>query len=78
MLVKMAEAIGRIVLAGREMTRLAGFTARITELMHVLDDLNKGKYQRTMVADSSRGSQSKLATLKPGSGKVRHQDRIIK
>ena len=25
MLVKMAEAIGRVVLAGREMTRLAGF-----------------------------------------------------
>ena len=25
MLVKMAEAIGRIVLAGREMTRLAGY-----------------------------------------------------
>jgi len=78
MLVKMAEAIGRIVLAGREMTRLAGFTARITELMHVLDDLNKGKYQRTMVSDSRSDSQNKLANLKPGSGKVRHQDYVIK
>ncbi|XP_067934177.1 ATP-binding cassette sub-family D member 3-like [Watersipora subatra] len=78
MLVKMAEAIGRIVLAGREMTRLAGFTARITELMQVLDDLNRGRYQRTMVTDSSRDSHSKMANLKPGSGKVRHQDYIIR
>ena len=29
MLVKMAEAIGRIVLAGREMTRLAGYVIYI-------------------------------------------------
>lgn len=49
MLVKLAEAIGRLVLAGREMTRLAGFTARVTQLMTVLKDLNDGKYQRTMV-----------------------------
>ena len=49
MLVKLAEAIGRIVLAGREMTRLAGFTARVTELIKVLKDLNNGHYVRTMI-----------------------------
>ena len=49
MLVKLAEAIGRLVLAGREMTRLAGFTARVTEIMVVLDDLNKGHYVRNMI-----------------------------
>ena len=53
------------------------FTARISALRDVLEDLNKGRYQRTMVADS-RDSQSKLANLKPGSGKVRHQDHIIR
>lgn len=49
MLVKLAEAIGRLVLAGREMTRLAGFTARVTEIIKVLSDLNKGHYERTMI-----------------------------
>lgn len=53
MLVKLAEAIGRLVLAGREMTRLAGFTARVTEIMRVLKDLNQGHYERTMVSDSN-------------------------
>lgn len=49
MLVKLAEAIGRLVLAGRELTRLAGFTSRVQELITVLKDLNNGKYQRTML-----------------------------
>lgn len=49
MLVKLAEAIGRLVLAGRELTRLAGFTARVQELLTVLKDLNTGTYQRTML-----------------------------
>lgn len=52
MLVKLAEAIGRLVLAGREMTRLAGFTARVTEIINVLNDLNKGHYVRNMLQDS--------------------------
>lgn len=52
MLVRMAEAIGRLVLAGRDMTRLAGFTARVSELLVVLQDLQKGVYERTMVSNS--------------------------
>ncbi|XP_046400594.1 ATP-binding cassette sub-family D member 3 [Ischnura elegans] len=58
MLVKLAEAIGRLVLAGREMTRLAGFTSRVTMLRKVLIDLNQGNYQRTMV---TRGSGTALS-----------------
>lgn len=58
MLVKLAEAIGRLVLAGREMTRLAGFTARVTDLMAVLKDINLGNYQRTMVEDNTNGTNA--------------------
>ena len=84
MLVRMAEAIGRLVLSGREMTRLAGwvllsppsthvhartihththahtlthlpsspvrYTARVSELMVVLRDMERGVYERTMVS----------------------------
>uniref|UniRef100_A0A8C2H7L2 ATP-binding cassette, sub-family D (ALD), member 3b n=1 Tax=Cyprinus carpio TaxID=7962 RepID=A0A8C2H7L2_CYPCA len=42
MLISLAQALGRIVLAGREMTRLSGFTARITEFQKVLKELNSG------------------------------------
>ncbi|GLD94721.1 hypothetical protein PINS_up003345 [Pythium insidiosum] len=50
MLVKLSEAMGRLVLSGRELTRLAGFTARVTEMLEVLGDLDRGTYQRTMLA----------------------------
>ncbi|XP_050314343.1 ATP-binding cassette sub-family D member 3 [Anthonomus grandis grandis] len=70
MLVKLAEAIGRLVLAGRDLTRLAGFTARVTELRNVLRELNDGKYVRTMVAGSE--------DLKPNGGKMIFQNNIIK
>lgn len=59
MLVKLAEAIGRLVLAGRELTKLSGYTSRVTELMDVLKDLNSGRYQRTMVDGSSFGNDIK-------------------
>lgn len=58
MLVKLAEAMGRLVLAGRDMSRLAGFTARVTEIRRVLADLNKGHYVRTMIADKSGSSST--------------------
>lgn len=50
---KLAEAIGRLVLGGKELTKLAGLTSRVTELMSVLKDLNDGHYERTMVDGSS-------------------------
>uniref|UniRef100_A0A8C2KC50 ATP-binding cassette, sub-family D (ALD), member 3a n=1 Tax=Cyprinus carpio TaxID=7962 RepID=A0A8C2KC50_CYPCA len=74
MLLRMSQALGRIVLAGREMTRLSGFTTRITELMKVLNELNSGKYERTMVSLSEK---EKL-TLIPGSGRIINVDNIIK
>ncbi|XP_059839922.1 ATP-binding cassette sub-family D member 3a [Hypanus sabinus] len=76
MLLRMSQALGRIVLAGREMTRLSGFTARITELMQVLKDLNCGKYERTMVSTQDKGSKSQ--PLIPGSGEIIIMDHIIK
>ncbi|VVC31598.1 ABC transporter type 1, transmembrane domain,AAA+ ATPase domain,P-loop containing nucleoside [Cinara cedri] len=75
MLVKLAEAIGRLVLAGRDMTRLAGFTARVTEIMSVLNDLNNGKYVRTMLTDSFTLKEKKLS---PNSGRIITKDNVIK
>ncbi|KFM62420.1 ATP-binding cassette sub-family D member 3, partial [Stegodyphus mimosarum] len=82
MFVKLAEAIGRLVLAGRELTRLAGFTARISQLIKVLKDLNSGSYVRTMVGESSKSVQllnpPTKAKLVPGAGNIVFKDNIIK
>ncbi|XP_069987359.1 ATP-binding cassette sub-family D member 3-like isoform X2 [Penaeus vannamei] len=77
MLVKLAEAIGRLALAGRELTRLAGFTSRVQELITVLKDLNNGKYQRTMLENKQcNGVLGK--PLVPGSGRVINEDNVIR
>lgn len=77
MLVKLAEAIGRLVLAGREMTRLAGFTSRVSQLTKVLDDLNKGKYVRTMM-DSNQEKAHYNPNMVAGAGRIITLDNIIK
>jgi len=77
MLVKLAEAIGRLVLAGRELTRLAGFTARVTELLTVLKDLNNGRYQRTMVSTENGDAKVQRRPLIPGSGRIINKDNVI-
>ncbi|KAJ6637593.1 ATP-binding cassette sub-family D member 3 [Pseudolycoriella hygida] len=74
MLVKLAEAIGRLVLAGRELSRLAGFTSRMTELTHVLRDLNQGKYERSMVTNSSSADDD----IAPCKGIIAFQDNVIR
>lgn len=73
MLVKLAEAIGRLVLAGREMSRLAGFTTRMDELINVLKDLNSGKYERTMVSNSASAD----VEIGVGKGQISFADNII-
>lgn len=72
MLVKLAEAIGRMILAGRELSRLAGFTSRMSELILVLKELNSGTYERTMVNSGSADCE-----IAPGRGKIAFQDNII-
>ncbi|CAL8294526.1 unnamed protein product [Lota lota] len=79
MLLRLSQALGRIVLAGRDMTRLSGFTSRIAELMKVLKELNMGKYERTMVTQHEKGiSGLEKVALVPGSGRVINADNIIK
>ncbi|KAL4635107.1 ATP-binding cassette sub-family D member 3 [Arapaima gigas] len=78
MLLRMSQALGRIVLAGREMSRLSGFTARITELMKVLKELNAGTYERTMVSQDKEPEALEKLSLVPGNGVIINADNIIK
>ncbi|CAH0473148.1 unnamed protein product [Peronospora belbahrii] len=86
MLLKMSEAMGRLVLSGRELTRLAGFTARVTEMLDVLSDLDQGKYQRTMLkaedddlleTSKAESTSAESLGLYPNSGEVHYCDHVI-
>jgi len=52
-MLKLVQSIGRIMLATREMSKLAGYTARMEELRTVLKDIAKGRFQRTQVAEGA-------------------------
>ncbi|RQM15891.1 hypothetical protein KXD40_009400 [Peronospora effusa] len=86
MLLKMSEAMGRLVLSGRELTRLAGFTARVTEMLDVLSDMDQGKYHRTMlkaedkdVLEESKAQSTSAESLGlyPNNGEIRYCDHVI-
>lgn len=70
MMVRLGQAIGRLILAGRDLTKLAGYTVRVTELQNVLIDLNDGRYQKDMVPGSEH--------LRPNSGRLIFKNNIIK
>jgi ATP-binding cassette, subfamily D (ALD), member 3 len=87
-LIALASSIGRLILAGREMNRLAGFTARVVELIDIMKDLGNKKYERTMIAtekkdDFDASSAKNTATavdaaeLVPFTGKLVQADFVI-
>ncbi|KAL0891875.1 hypothetical protein ABMA27_015132 [Loxostege sticticalis] len=81
MMVKMAEGIGRLVLSGREMNKLAGLTARVTQLRTVLDEVYQGNYKRTMMDRNSQNGTAESDVpmlMAPGSGRIIYQDKIIR
>lgn len=53
-LINLSQAVGRIVLAGRDLTRFAGFTSRVSELFNVLEQVNDGVYQRCINGNNAR------------------------
>ncbi|KAL5486874.1 hypothetical protein EMCRGX_G019410 [Ephydatia muelleri] len=76
MLVRMAGAVGRLVLAVKETNKLAGLTARVSELIVVLDDMEKGAYNRPMIATRDDRASNRPWPLF-GTGEMVEMDHII-
>ncbi|KAG0366174.1 ABC transporter transmembrane region 2-domain-containing protein [Gamsiella multidivaricata] len=77
-LVNLSQAVGRLILAGRDLTRFAGYTSRVSELFDVLEDIKKGRYERTMVSKGDGSSnQSQGVNTNDLKGKVITQDGVI-
>ncbi|KAI8373448.1 ABC transporter transmembrane region 2-domain-containing protein [Choanephora cucurbitarum] len=78
-LINLSQAVGRLILTGRDLTRFAGYTSRVAELFDVLRDVRHGKYKRTMMTteENSGGVKSKMVDTNNTKGKVLIRDGVI-
>lgn len=77
-LINLSQSIGRIVLAGRDLTRFAGFTSRVADLFDVLDDVNNGRYQRAMLSKEGTGiNEIRIVDVTELKSKIEEQDGLI-
>lgn len=63
LLVGASDALGRIMYSYREITELAGYTARVSELLTVFDDIAANKFQKTMVSNADVKILSQRGTI---------------
>ncbi|CAG8440215.1 6042_t:CDS:10 [Scutellospora calospora] len=77
-LVNLSQAVGRLILAGRDLTRFSGYTARVAEFLEVLDDVNNGRYERTVVnKDTNEANISKVVKQSDLDGEIVARDGVI-
>ncbi|KAL2912361.1 ATP-binding cassette long-chain fatty acid transporter pxa2 [Polyrhizophydium stewartii] len=53
LLVGASDALGRVMYSYREITELAGYTARVSELLNVFDDIAANRFQKTLVSNAN-------------------------
>ncbi|KAJ3035294.1 hypothetical protein HK097_004242, partial [Rhizophlyctis rosea] len=70
LLLSSADAFGRIMYSYKEITELAGYTARVSELMTVFDDLSTGRFQKTLVSNAN----TEILTHR---GEIKESDLIV-
>ncbi|MCJ1283473.1 hypothetical protein MMC26_002802 [Xylographa opegraphella] len=67
MLLSSSDAFGRVMFSYKEITELAGYTARVSTLLDVMDDVQAGHFEKKLV--SSAGTDENAAILQ-GRGQV--------
>lgn len=59
LLINLAKAIGRLVVSYKDLQSLSGYTSLLFEAKIVLEDLEQGKYKRTMIEGSMFNSSNR-------------------
>ncbi|KDN53204.1 hypothetical protein K437DRAFT_242203 [Tilletiaria anomala UBC 951] len=67
LLLSNSDAFGRIMYSYKELSELAGYTARVSQLLDTMDEVKAGKFQKKLV--SSAGTESNAAVL-AGRGEI--------
>jgi ATP-binding cassette subfamily D (ALD) long-chain fatty acid import protein len=73
MLLSSSDAFGRIMYSYKEITELAGYTARVSELLDVFEDVKAGRFEKRLVSSASTEENAKVLS---GRGEVVEDDTI--
>ena len=69
MLLSSSDAFGRIMFSYKELTELAGYTARVSSLLDVLSDIQNGHFEKKLVSSAVDQTASNAAVLQ-GRGEI--------
>lgn len=54
------DAMGRVLYSWKDLQDLAGYTARVSELMDTMSDIRTGNFNKSMIASASENIKRKL------------------
>ncbi|KAK1927880.1 ABC transporter transmembrane region 2-domain-containing protein [Papiliotrema laurentii] len=73
LLLSSSDAFGRVMYSYKELAELAGYTARVSDLLDAMDEVKEGKYQKKLVSSSGTEDNKKMLE---GRGEVIEADEI--
>lgn len=59
LLLSSSDAFGRVMMSYKELSELAGYTLRVTELLDTMDAIKAGRYQKKLVSSAGTEENAK-------------------
>lgn len=59
----MPDALGRVMYSYKELAELAGYTARVAELLETMGDVRKGKFDKALVSSAQTDEHARSQCL---------------
>ncbi|KAF5323349.1 hypothetical protein D9611_005807 [Ephemerocybe angulata] len=60
LLLSSSDAFGRVMYSYKDLAELAGYTARVSELLETMEDIRAGKYEKALVSTASLEENGKI------------------
>ncbi|PWN47638.1 hypothetical protein IE53DRAFT_390238 [Violaceomyces palustris] len=73
LLLSSSDAFGRVMYSYKELSELAGYTARVSELLDTMEDVKRGRFQKKLVSSASTEENAKVLE---GRGQVVESDDV--
>lgn len=54
-----ADAFGRVMYSYKDLSELAGYTARVSLLLDTMEEIKRGQYEKALVSSASPGDHAR-------------------